>query len=162
LPRRGIVDFDFRQTDGPGRASVIDAPDRRDGRVAFHVVDPGDGDHKYTLEFRWRAAHREGGWGVWEGDERGPVPPPAPPPMRYRVDEAIGACRANVQDQIWNRYHARDPDFFRVRLDEGRRDWIVGEAVARRHGDRIELRFECNVDYRGRVVSARVWARDRY
>jgi hypothetical protein len=162
LPRRGIVDFDFRQTDGPGRANVVDAPDRGDGRVVIHVVDPGDGDHKYTLEFRWRATHRQG-WGNWDGDGGGGFAPPPPPPQAsFGMDRAIGVCQDVVKDRIWNQYHYRDADFFHVRADEGRRGWIIGDVVARRRDDRMRLRFECDVDYReGRVRNARVWPSDR-
>ena len=164
LPRRGIVDFDFRQTDGPGRADVVDSPDRADGRLAIHVVDPRDGDHKYTLEFRWRSVHRER-WGGWDGDggrdgdhdRPGPPPPPA-----FGDDRAIGMCQDMVRDRIRDEHHAHDAEFFRVRVDEGRREWVVGEAAARRHGDRLRFRFECSVSYHdGRIRSARVWERER-
>ena len=167
LPRRGVIDFDFRKTEGPGHANVTDSPDRSDGRLVIHVSDPSDGDHAYTLQFRWRSEHRNG-WGDWDGDrdrdhdrdhDRGFAPPPPP---SFGADQAFGICQAAVKDQIWSQFHFRDADFARVRVDEGRNEWIVGEAVARRHDDRIAFRFECSVDFReGRVRNVRVWERDR-
>jgi hypothetical protein len=160
LPRRGIVDFDFRQTDGPGRANVVDSPDRADGRLMIHVVDPRDGDHKYTLEFRWRREHREH-WGDWEGERDHDRPGPPPPPA-FGDDRAIAMCQDVVRDRIRDEHHAHDAEFFRVRVDEGRREWVVGEAAARSRGDRLRFRFECSVDYHdGRIRSARVWERER-
>jgi len=163
MPRHGIIDFDFRKTEGPGRAVVTDSPDRADGRLAIHVTDPSDGDHEYTLQFRWRSEHRDG-WDGWDGDrdhDRGFAPAP-PPPAAFGPDRAFGICQAAVKDQIWSQFHFRDADFARVRVDEGRNEWIVGEAIARRHDDRLAFRFECNVDFReGRVRNVRVWERDR-
>jgi hypothetical protein len=158
LPRHGVIDFDFRKTEGPGRANVMETPDRGEGRVVIHVSDPEPGDHKYTLEFRWRSEHREG-WGDWDGGhDRGFAPPPAD----FGPDRAIGICQDAVKDQIWSQYHFRDAEFAHVRVDEGRQEWIVGEVVARHGEDRLALRFECNVDYRGaRVRSARVWEREK-
>ena len=160
MPHRGVIDFDFRKTDGPGHATVMETPDRGEGRVLIHVTDPQNGDHSYTLQFRWRSEHREG-WGDWDGEhEHGFAP--APPPPVFGPDRAIAVCQDVVKDQIWNQYHYRDAEFAHVRVDEGRQEWIIGEAFARRHDDHIALRFECNVDYRGqRVRSARVWERER-
>ena len=158
LPRRGIIDFDFRQTDGPGSARVVEAPDRGEGRVVIRVNDPQNGAHNYTLQFRWRSEHREH-WGDWDGD-RGYDRPPPPP--AFGDDRAIAVCEDVVRDRIRDEHHAHDAEFFRVHVDEGRREWVVGEVVARRHDDRLRFRFECSVDYRGgNVRSARVWERER-
>jgi hypothetical protein len=152
MPRFGVVDFDFRKTEGPGSATLMETPDHGGGRAVIHVSDPEPGDHKYTLEFRWRSEHHDG-WGEWEGG-----PPAAAPVAVFGPQQAITVCEDAIREQVRGQYHYHEADFSRVRVDEGRQDWIVGEAMARRADDRLSLRFECNVDYRlGRVRSARAW-----
>ncbi len=161
LPRR-IREFDFRQTDGPGRAELIDSPERG-GRAVIHVRDSDGGDHKYTLEFRWTADGGGGSYGrSGRGEDRFDEHPGGAPLRRggrFSEAEAMDLCREAVQGRIASQYSFRDARIENLAMDDGpgRRDRIVGEAIARRGGSRARFSFSCSVDFEsGRLRDVQV------
>ena len=154
LPSRGIQDFEFEQTDGRGRAEVIERPDRRNNsRVVIAVRDDKSGDDKYTLEFRWTSGSAFGG-GFNRPAERSPFSGSFP------LEEAISLCQDVVRGRIAEEHGYTNTSFLQTDAVVGRRDWFAGEATARRGGARATFRFECNVSLdAGRVREARVTRR---
>jgi hypothetical protein len=154
LPSRGIQDFEFQQTDGRGRAEVIERPDRRNNsRVVIAVRDDKGGDDKYTLEFRWTSGSAFGG-GFNRPAERPPFSGSFP------VEEAMSLCQDVVRGRIAEEHGYTNTNFLRTDSVVGRRDWFAGEATARRGGARATFRFECNVSLdAGQVREARVTRR---
>jgi hypothetical protein len=154
LPSRGIQDFEFEQTDGRGRAEVIERPDRRNNsRLVIAVRDEKGGDDKYTLEFRWTSGGAFGP-GFSQPAERPPFSGSFP------VEEAVSLCQDVVRGRIAEEHGYTDASFLRTDAVVGRRDWFAGEATARRGRARATFRFECNVSLdAGRIREARVTRR---
>jgi hypothetical protein len=152
LPARGVQDFEFEQTDGRGRAEVIERPDRRNNsRVVIAVRDDKGGDDKYTLEFRWSAGSA---FGFNRPAERSPFSGSFP------VEEAVSLCQDVVRGRIAEEHGYTNASFLRTNAVTGRRDWFAGEATATRGLARATFRFECNVSLEeGRVREARVTRR---
>jgi hypothetical protein len=155
LPRHGVIDFDFRKTEGPGSATLRESPDRDEARVVIHVYDPQAGAHRYTLEFRWRSEHRDR-WDSW-GDD---APPPGPRILGAwnwvdgqtlvihddRTCEVYGdEGRRKVNDCRWERLGDRD---FRITYNYGGAvdtvtlsdDGNSLDGQRRVHGSRTEFR----------------------
>ncbi|MBM3774452.1 MAG: hypothetical protein FJW37_04735 [Acidobacteria bacterium] len=150
LPRRGILSFEFRKTDGPGEARLLRQPDERDGRLSIYVRDDKGGDHKYTLEFRWTAESRQGEWRDREDDRFS-----GRPDAHERVEACLDEVRARIREDGY-----RDPDITETSIgDRGPRDRVYGEATARRGRSRDHFQWECSVNPSGRVRQVEVWRR---
>jgi hypothetical protein len=151
LPSRGILEFDFRKTDGRGTAEVLERPDRRNhSRVVIRIRDPKNGDDKYTLEFQWATRSGLGG-GLGKPGRR------EPSAASFPVDEAISLCHDVVRGRIAEQHGYTGAEFLRTSAVVGRHEWFAGEATARRGDSRATFAFECNVSLNaGRVLEARV------
>jgi hypothetical protein len=151
LPSRGILEFDFRKTDGRGSVELVERPDRRsNSRVVFRIRDPKGGDDKYTLEFQWATRS-----GIGTGSGR-PLDRPGAGGT-FPVDEAISLCQDVVRGRIAEQHGYTNISFLRTHAVVGRHEWFAGEATARRNNSPATFGFECNVSLdAGRVIEARV------
>jgi hypothetical protein len=156
--------FRFQGIDGRGRQQLVQEPGN--GRPAVvRIDDSGGGQEGYTFDIMWGV----NGFGGPGPISRGPIGPPpvvggpprsGPPGRRWYTEDAVSGCQDYVRNEAARRFHARDVEFRRTRMDDqpGRNDWVVGFFEARQANRPPEnYRFSCSVDFNaGRVRSADV------
>jgi hypothetical protein len=163
LPARPVDDFSFEVRDSRGEILLLSEPLPRTGfRAVVRIRDGEGGEGRYHYRLSWRldgggpGFNRPGGLG--SGRPGGPGRD-LPPRNRFTAAQAISACRGPVQDAIARDYRYNSADISNAHADErqGRNDWIIGDATARR-GPAIEyFIFSCQVDFSsGRVVAVDV------
>jgi len=164
LPARPVDEFSFEVRDSRGEILLLSEPLPRTGfRAVVRIRDGEGGEGRYHYRLSWRldgggpGLNRPGGSGPGRPVGRGPNAPPQV--NSWTTGQAINACRGPVQDAIASDYRYNSADISNARADErqGRNDWIIGDATARR-GPAIEyFIFSCQVDFSsGRVVAVDV------
>jgi hypothetical protein len=138
------ADFRFAGVDGRGRQQLIRDP-RNGGTAVVRIEDPDGGREGYTFDIMWGGNY--GGGQIYNpgGGGGGRIPG-----NRFETNEAVAVCQDEVRVQAAQRFNARNIAFLRTVLDDnpGRRDWVIGNFVARRAFGRTQnYRFSCAVNF---------------
>jgi hypothetical protein len=148
LPSTGLQDFNFEVLDGRGEIVLLSPPSRRNEFTAVvRIRDNDSGSGRYLFRLSWRVA----GFGSDRRDSQ-----PANP---FGMNQAVQICQEAVVSRIVDQYRYGDVDIRNIRADDnpGRRDYLVGEATARRGHRPVSFTFVCAVDFSsGRVRSVDV------
>ncbi|MBX9603380.1 MAG: hypothetical protein K2X35_20410 [Bryobacteraceae bacterium] len=171
MPRRGIVNFDFRKTGGRGDVQMIQQPGANSNGFAARISDRDSGEDTYVIEIRWQAdrfsgrggrdgnvnpndSNRPGGgWGDW--------PPSGNAPQVTELRDARRNCREAVRSEASRRYNIYNIDVrFSQETDSspnGRWAILSGQAMGRDNWSNQTYDFECRVDAdTGRVQRVRM------
>ena len=140
--------FNFEVLDSRGEIVLLSPPSRRNEYTAIvRIRDNDSGSGRYLFRLSWRVD----GFGSDRRDSQRANP--------FGRNEAAQICQEAVVSRIVNQYHYGDVSIQNIRADDnpGRRDYLLGEASARRGYRRIDFGFVCAVDFSsGRVRSVDV------
>jgi hypothetical protein len=140
--------FNFEVRDSRGEIILLSPPSGRNGYAAVvRIRDSAGGAGRYHFRLSW-------GIGGYGSGHSGP-----PPRNPFGVREAIQVCRDAVASRIVDQYNFGDVNIRNIRADDrpGRRDYVLGEASARRGFRETGFSFVCGVNFdSGRVRSVEV------
>jgi hypothetical protein len=148
FPGIDLQGFSFEIRDGRGDIVLLSPPDERNGYAAvIRIRDSASGSGLYHFRLNWKLNAFDSG--------RYATVPRNP----FGKKEAIQVCQVAVVNRIVDQYHYGDVDIRNIHIDErtDRRDYVLGEARARRGFHKTDFTFVCTVDFdSGRVRSVEV------
>ena len=156
LPGPGLQGFGFEVLDSRGEIILLSTPSPRNGYTAVvRIRDNEGGAGRYHFRLSWRVNGYSGGY---SGGFSGGYSERSGPPARnlFGTKEAIQVCQDAVVSRIVDQYRHGDVEIRNIRIDDrpGRRDYVLGEAHARRGFQYAGFTFVCSVDFEsGRVRS---------
>ena len=147
LPRHGITGFNFEVRDSRGEIILLSPPSQRNEYTAVvRIRDSASGIGRYHFRLSWNIAGYDP-----ERDRQ--------PRKDFAMQQGVQVCQEAVVSRIVDQYHYGDVGIQNIRADDnpGRRDYLLGEASARRGYHPVDFRFVCAVDFNsGRVRSVDV------
>jgi hypothetical protein len=142
LPGPSLQGFAFEVLDSRGEIILQSPPSNRNGYSAVvRIRDDAGGPGRYHFRLSWRT----------NGYSERPGPPGRNP---FGANEAIQVCQEAVVSRIVDQYRHSDVEIRNIRLDDrpGRRDFVLGEAHARRGFQYTGFTFVCSVDFQSGQV----------
>jgi hypothetical protein len=142
LPQYGITGFNFEVRDSRGEIILLSPPSRRNEYTAVvRIRDSASGTGRYHFRLSWNIAGYD--------PER-----VRQPSKGLATQQGVQVCQEAVVSRIVDRYHYGDVSIRNIRADDhpGRRNYLLGEASARRGFREVGFTFVCVVDFNsGRV-----------
>jgi hypothetical protein len=153
MPGPGLQGFNFEVLESRGKIVLLSPPSRQNDYTAVvRIRDSDGGMGRYLFRLSWRidsSEHDRSGYD--RRDSRAPNP--------FGMNQAVQICQEAVVNRIADQYRYVDVNVRNIRADDnsGRRDYLVGEATARRGYRPADFTFVCAVDFSsGRVRSVDV------
>jgi hypothetical protein len=147
LPGYGITGFNFEVRDSRGDIILLSPPSRQNEYTAVvRIRDSFSGTGRYHFRLSWNTAGYDP-----ERERR--------PGKEFAMQQGVQMCQEAVAGRIADQYRYGDVRIQNIRADDhpGRRDYLLGEASARRGYRAVDFRFVCAVDFSsGRVRSVDV------